>query len=399
VKTFAVYLALALAGSGVCAQNQLPATIAAQKQEFTSQQNLRIVALLEQLADQARLSSNLGFAVRAQSQAAKLLWPQERDRARAIYQRAFQSLAPGAAPKPRDTSDTTEVSKAPVSPSSPAEKRQLRTELLNQVAARDPEFAEELARGLANSSENPKADCGDNRFDCTSGGSTASPLQPAPVATRSREDAERCELLMSAAFQIVDRDPQQAMAFAQMSLALGVSPNFARLLTMLRNVDQERADLLFSNALERLQQTERPALPDVPSQLDPRARGVHVLPPRAPGPRRAGLELGSRDRQPRRHFDSPRRPRGGWHLRRRTAARVLDHDELPSLGARAPRTAAGRTGARITRTAATRRPSIATTSSSPPGKGTRSPIFGSRPRRAKVYPPNVVHSPSGTGTR
>jgi hypothetical protein len=68
---------------------------------------------------------------------------------------------------------------------------------------------------------------------------------------------------MSAAFQIVDRDPQQAMAFAQMSLALGVSPNFARLLTMLRNVDHERADLLFSNALERLQQTERPALSDV----------------------------------------------------------------------------------------------------------------------------------------
>jgi len=153
VRSFAVYLALALAGSGVCAQNQLPATIAAQKQEFTSQQNLRIVALLEQLADQARLSSNLGFAVRAQSQAAKLLWPQERDRARAIYQRPFQSLAPGAAPTPRDTSDTTEASKAPVgSSSSPAEKRQLRTELLNQVAARDPEFAEELARGLANSS-------------------------------------------------------------------------------------------------------------------------------------------------------------------------------------------------------------------------------------------------------
>ena len=73
-----------------------------------------------------------------------------------------------------------------------------------------------------------------------------------------RDSAERRELLMSAAFQIVDRDPQQAMAFAQMSLALGVSPNFARLLTMLRNVDHERADLLFSNALERLQQTAAP---------------------------------------------------------------------------------------------------------------------------------------------
>jgi len=262
VRSFAVYLALALAGSGVCAQNQLPATIAAQKQEFTSQQNLRIVALLEQLADQARLSSNLGFAVRAQSQAAKLLWPQERDRARAIYQRAFQSLAESA--KPRENSSNSEVSKAPVGPSSsPAEKRQLRTELLNQVAARDPEFAEELARGLANSSENPKGDCGDNRFDCTSGGSTASPLQPAPVATRSREDAERCELLMSAALQIVERDPQQAITFAQMSVAIGISPNLSRLLTLMRTVDSERADLLFSNAVAQLEHSAQVDLADI----------------------------------------------------------------------------------------------------------------------------------------
>src|SRR5439155_20003159 len=52
---------------------------------------------------------------------------------------------------------------------------------------------------------------------------------------------------------------------------------------------------------------------------------------------------------------------------------------------------------RCTRTAATRRPSIATTSSSPPGNEARSPMCGTRPNLAKVYPPSVVQSPSGTG--
>ena len=47
---------------------------------------------------------------------------------------------------------------------------------------------------------------------------------------------------------------------------------------------------------------------------------------------------------------------------------------------------------------ATRRPSIATTSASPPGKDTRSPTCGIRPSRANTYPPNVAHSPSGIGT-
>ncbi|HLF83538.1 MAG TPA: hypothetical protein VI837_05130, partial [Blastocatellia bacterium] len=89
VRSCAVSIALALAGSVVCGQSQQPTTLAAQESESIAQQNTRIVSLLQQLADQARASENLGFAVRAQSQAARLLWVLEPDRARAIYQRAF----------------------------------------------------------------------------------------------------------------------------------------------------------------------------------------------------------------------------------------------------------------------------------------------------------------------
>jgi hypothetical protein len=247
----------------VCGQSQQPRIPAAQQSESIAYQNTRIVSLLEQLADQARSSENLSFAVRAQSLAAKLLWGQEPDRARAIYQRAFLSLPRGGSAKTRDTSESADASKAAAGRlSSLAEKRRLRIELLNQITTRDPALAEELARSLADPIENTKNGCIDSASaDCGSPGGGLS--RTSPVATSSREESERCELLMSAALQVVDRDPQQAMAFAQMSVALGLSSNLARLLTMLRTVDAERADLLFSNAVARLEQSSQVDLADI----------------------------------------------------------------------------------------------------------------------------------------
>lgn len=225
-------------------------------------QNSRITSLLEQLADQSRASENLAFATRAQSQAATLLWPHDPERARSIYRRAFQTLTDS--PGPSNQLDRANRSRTfdSVLVSASAQKRQLRGELLNQIAARDPELAEELARGLAESIESSKNVCD----DCLSDSGSLSRVSFGPVAALTREDAERSEMLMSAALQIVERDPQQAMAFAQMSVALGISSNFARLLTLMRTVDAERADLLFSNAVTRLEHSSRVDL-----------TGVHTL--------------------------------------------------------------------------------------------------------------------------
>jgi len=260
VRSCAVSIALALAGSVVPAQSRQYATPAAQTSDAVEQQNTRIVSLLEQLADQARASENLAFAVRAQSQAARLLWVQDADRARAIYQRAFQSLAPDAPPKPRDNGDGAEASKTRLA--SP-EKRQLRSELLNQIAARDPELAEELTHSLSDSVEGSKTGCTDSGSPDCGSKSGLSRTAPGPVTTKTREDAERCELLMSAALQVVERDPQQAMAFAQMSVALGISSNLSRLLPLMRTGDAERADLLFANAVARLERSPQVDLADV----------------------------------------------------------------------------------------------------------------------------------------
>src|SRR6185436_4931659 len=120
VRSCAVAITLVLAGA---AASRAQTSIGAKGPDAPSitQRDLRIASLLIQLADQARLSDDLAFAVRAQAQAATLLWATDSDLARAIYRLAFKSLArPGAT-------------------SSLAEKQQLRSELLNQIAGRDPE--------------------------------------------------------------------------------------------------------------------------------------------------------------------------------------------------------------------------------------------------------------------
>src|SRR4030095_6841597 len=116
VRSCAVSIALALAGSIALAQGDKPLTRT--PRVLSAQRNTRIVSLLEQLADQALASENLTFAVRAQSQAAKLLWSQDPARARAIFQRAFQSLVPSSA-KTRDGADASNKSSSVRSSTTP----------------------------------------------------------------------------------------------------------------------------------------------------------------------------------------------------------------------------------------------------------------------------------------
>src|SRR6266404_2049941 len=191
VRSCAVSIALALAGSVVLAHSQQYVTPAARNSEAVEQQNNRIVSLLEQLADQARASEDLAFAVRAQSQAATMLWPENSEQARAIYRRAFQSLKEGASSRLSNRVDrpdsTTPVESEPAI--SATQRGQLRGELLNQIAAHDPQLAEELARGPADSTEGSNQECGD-RFstDCISSGDNLSSALVEKVSAPVRAD-------------------------------------------------------------------------------------------------------------------------------------------------------------------------------------------------------------------
>lgn len=197
-----------------------------------AQRDGRVVLLLAQLADQARLSDDLSFVVEAQCQAATLLWPYDREKARSIFRRAFSSLAPASSLRPDRDPEAESSSAAASAEMSAAERRRLRAELLNRIAARDAELAEELARLLVYTTDQTGVD------------------------SASRDDVERRELLLSVAQQVVEREPHRAMTLGQLSLSLGTSPELARLLTLMRAVDPQLADLLFSAALARLEKRQ-----------------------------------------------------------------------------------------------------------------------------------------------
>lgn len=262
VKGCAVLIVMALASTGVRAQAPFPGGTPFEKPQDlprVTPQASRITLLLERLADEARSSDDLAFAVRAQAQAATLLWPRDAERASSIYRRAFESLATGSPAKPGDQKADAAYSAGvgPRAELSAARKRQLRSELLNQIASRDPQLAEDLAGSVTGKIESSSRECKDGALqDCGTNASNLT-LSPGarPTIASTREDTERRELLMSAALQVVEREPQQAMAFAQMSIALGISSYLARFLTLMRAVDSERADLLFSNVVARLEES------------------------------------------------------------------------------------------------------------------------------------------------
>ena len=199
-----------------------------------------VVSLIIQVADQARLSSDIGFAVRLQAQAALLLWPYDRDQARAIFQRAFQPLL------------RSPVDFQPPSALEVARRQQLRVEFLNQVAGCDPEMAEALAHSFVR----PTAAMEPVSFTPSE---DVSPL----IATQGRLETESRELLVSVALRLAEVNKRRAAVLAQLSLRAGVSPYFDRLLLRLGKGDQTLADRLFCNAVDYLEQSRRVSLDDV----------------------------------------------------------------------------------------------------------------------------------------
>src|SRR5882724_6415813 len=203
------------------------------------QHNDRIIPLLAPLADQASLSADLSFAVRAQAQAATLLWPYDRERARAIYHHAFQSLL---VVQDSNCNDRAMPEAWPVHrPSRPAiaaiASEHLRVELLREIAARDAGLAEDLARAFTFSVARASAGCASAAISRRRNYDSGPIFNASPSADSNQSDVQRRDLLVSVALQIAERDPMRAMALAQLSLAFGVSRNFSPLLLSLRAAD------------------------------------------------------------------------------------------------------------------------------------------------------------------
>lgn len=191
-------------------------------------QHDRVISLIVDLANQAYLSRDTEFAIRAQAQAGQLVWPHDRDQARKIFRRAFRRLVHLAADS------------QPASTPEPAKMQQLRVELLNQIASCDAALADQLARELVLSKKSPAVGSGD----------FATSYSHDPV------DVEGRELLVSVALRVAEVDSARAASLGQLSLEAGISPYFDRLLMLIFKPDPMLADQLFSDAVDYLERTE-----------------------------------------------------------------------------------------------------------------------------------------------
>jgi hypothetical protein len=198
--------------------------------------NDRVILLTAQLADQAHLSQDILFAMRAQAQAGLLIWPYDRDQARAIFWRAFQQLLPTASDFQPDSALER------------ANMQRLRVEFLNQIAYLDSEMAETMVRAFALSRKPLIAErVGFAPFD------SASSL----IASRGPVDAESRELLVGVALRMAEADRARAAALGELSLEAGISPYFDRLLMLIRETEPALADRLFSKAVDYLERAKR----------------------------------------------------------------------------------------------------------------------------------------------
>src|SRR5262249_34433312 len=201
----------------------------------------RVILLVVQLANEAQLSHDVPFAVRAQAQAGLLIWQFDHDQGRAILLRAFQPLIPSSSdPQP--------------APALEREKQELRVELLNQVASCDPEMAERLARSISLS----------RALIVDDGPGTAASEDAHPFKTAQGSiDAQGRELLVDVALRVAEVDSARAMRLGQLSLDGGVSPYLDRLLRLISETDPPRADRLFSDAIDYLDRAGHVSLADL----------------------------------------------------------------------------------------------------------------------------------------
>ena len=201
----------------------------------------RVMRLVIHLAEQARLSPDTSFAVRVQAEAGVLVWPYDRDQARAIFQRGFRQLLPSA------------VDYQPATTLEIAKRQQLRAEFLSQIAPLDPEMAETLARSFALASGPLSSDRAS--LALYDGASLS-------IAVRERLAAESRELLVSVALSLAQVDRRRALALGQLSLEAGISPYFGRLLLQVGDSDPALADLLFSRAVDYLERVRPVSIGD-----------------------------------------------------------------------------------------------------------------------------------------
>ena len=175
-------------------------------------------ALLDEVLDEGQGLKLPENRIRLQMTAAELLWPRDKARARDIFRAAMNNLAAAMSAITPDDPQYYNLINAPA---------QLRQQMLQMVAPRDPKLALDFLRATRQ----------------------PPPEQP---GTNYRQPDPELALELSLAEQIAAADPQQALQLAEETLSKGLSYNLGNVVEQLRRKNPEAADRLATEIVQRL---------------------------------------------------------------------------------------------------------------------------------------------------
>jgi hypothetical protein len=179
----------------------------------------KALALLEEVVNETpglKLPEN---RIRLQASAAELLWPRDEARARELFSAAMNDLAGVMSSITSDDPQYYNLINVPA---------QLRQQLLQIVARRDPKLALDFLRA------------------------THQPPPPQQIGVNNRQSDPDSMLELSLAEQIAATDPQQALRLAEENLSKGLPYNLTSVLEQLRQKNPEAANKLAGEIIQKL---------------------------------------------------------------------------------------------------------------------------------------------------
>ncbi|MFL6230521.1 MAG: hypothetical protein ACJ741_17250 [Pyrinomonadaceae bacterium] len=179
----------------------------------------KALGLLDEVGEEAQGLKLVENRVRLEVAAADLLWPRDEKRAREILNAAFASLASATASIPLDD---------PRHEQSTQQALNLRREIVQAVAQRDPQLALDLLR------------------------STRPPSAPNISGRDPYQSNQELALEASIAEQVAARDPHQALRLAEEILARGISSQLSSVVERMRASDPEGATRLAADIARKL---------------------------------------------------------------------------------------------------------------------------------------------------
>lgn len=216
---YSLALALLLFQSSTAQTPDAPAATTSEAIEARRELERKALALLEEVVSEAQMLKRAENRMRVQATAATLFWTRDEKRARALYKEVMKGL--GEVMSSIDNSDPQYYNLA----QAPA---QLRQEILQMIAPRDPELALEFLRATR-------------------------PPPPPETDPRSRQPDGDLQMELNLAAQIADKDPQMSLRIAEESLAKGFSYALSGVLPQLMNKDRAAALKLANAIIKRLQ--------------------------------------------------------------------------------------------------------------------------------------------------